>query len=133
MSTVCSGAAILSAVKIKVPPRLHRPNRKTYRPMPIFEKCQISALAIYGQTLIYTHNCTTPPCCPSHSGSSSRAGVLLPEGSRTSAKLQSHSHPQTWSTRGERKLQHNFTKTQHISYRHFIKHIQFQKNTLKTN
>lgn len=59
--------------------------------------------------IFYTHNCTIPPCCPSHLGSSSREGVLLPEGSRTSAKLQSHSHPQTWSTR-ERKLQHKFHK-----------------------
>ncbi len=54
MSTVCSGAAALSAVKIKVPPQMHRPNRKTYRPVLIFEKCQISAdisvLAIYRST-----------------------------------------------------------------------------------
>ncbi len=54
VSTVCSGAAVLSAVKIKVPPRTHRPNRKTYRLMPIFEKCQILAdilaLVIYRST-----------------------------------------------------------------------------------
>uniref|UniRef100_A0A671Q1Q7 Solute carrier family 12 member 7-like n=1 Tax=Sinocyclocheilus anshuiensis TaxID=1608454 RepID=A0A671Q1Q7_9TELE len=37
--TVCSGQRRQN----KVPPRTHRPNRKTYRPMPIFEKCQISA------------------------------------------------------------------------------------------
>ncbi len=43
VSTVCSGAAVLSAVKIKVPSRTHRPNRKTYRPIPIFEILQISA------------------------------------------------------------------------------------------
>ncbi len=61
VSTVCSGAAVLSTVKIKVGhavkikvPRTHRPNRKTYRLMPIFEKCQILAdilaLVIYRST-----------------------------------------------------------------------------------
>ncbi len=43
MWALCAGAAVLSTVKIKVPPWTHRPNRKTYRPMPIFEKFQISA------------------------------------------------------------------------------------------
>lgn len=33
----------LSAVQIKVPPQTHQPNRKAYRPVPIFEKWQISA------------------------------------------------------------------------------------------
>ena len=45
---------VRSAVKIKVPLSTHRPIRKTYRPMPIFQKCQISAdisaLAIYRST-----------------------------------------------------------------------------------
>ncbi len=60
VSTVCSGAAVLSAIIIKVPSRTHRPNRKTYRLMLIFEKWQIladiSALMIYRLTTIaYFH------------------------------------------------------------------------------
>lgn len=42
-STVCSGAGILRAVKIKVPLPTHWPNRKTYQSMMIISKCQISA------------------------------------------------------------------------------------------
>ncbi len=53
MSTVCSGATVLSAVKIKIPFR-------TYRLMLIFEKWQIladiSVLMIYRSTTIaYFH------------------------------------------------------------------------------
>ncbi len=33
MSTMCSDASFLSAVKINVPPRTYRPNRKIYRPI----------------------------------------------------------------------------------------------------
>ncbi len=51
--------ALFSAVKIKVLPPTHQPNRKTYRPMQIFEKCQISAdisaLTIYRSTTSGNH------------------------------------------------------------------------------
>ncbi len=44
MNAVCAGTAVLSVIKIKVP------NRKTYRPMPIFDKRQITAMVIYRST-----------------------------------------------------------------------------------
>ncbi len=59
MSAVCSDAAVLSAVKIKVPARTHRPNRKNLSADAIFEKCQISAdisaLAIYRSITSHFH------------------------------------------------------------------------------